>query len=440
MEAQVYGYALPVELTTHFKLSLIAIPLFWITLYAFTGAYWDVYRKSRLQEVRRAFMITFLGTLFLFFTLLLDDVVKDYNAFRYTFTALFLFQFVSISVVRTLVLSWIKHQLEKGGTGFRTILVGSDVKAEKVYEAIQQSPVALGFQFVGYVSVKDAPPHLLKDRMPSLGQVEDLPDLIHRHRIEDVIVAIDSEDYHRLYHVLAAVEAENVSIHIFPGELDILLRRIPLTTIYGPPLVEIPPHVMPPLERNIKRLFDIVFSLTVVVVGAPIYLLIALAVKLSSPGPILFCQERIGRFGHPFIIYKFRTMYADAEKDGPRLSEGRYDPRITPVGRFLRKTRLDELPQFVNVLKGDMSVVGPRPERSVFIQKIIERAPEYRLVLKVRPGITGLAQVKRGYTFTLDDMVDRLRWDLIYIQNMSLWLDIKIILLTIITVIRRQGN
>ncbi len=440
VEAQVYGYALPVELTTHFKLALVLIPLFWVTLYAFTGAYWDVYRKSRLQEVGRAFLITFLGTLFLFFTLLLDDVVKDYNAFRYTFAALFLFQFTAISIARIAVLSWIKHQIEKGRAGFRTILVGSDVKAEKVYEAIQQSPVALGFRFIGYVSVKANPPHLLKAHMPSLGRVEDLPRLIRQYRVDDVIVAIDPEDYHHLYHVLAAVEAENVYLHIFPGELDILLRRIPLTTIYGPPLIEIPPHVMPPLERNLKRAFDIAFSLAVMTLGAPVYLLTAVAVKLSSPGPVLFRQERIGQFGRPFTIYKFRTMYVDAEKDGPRLSEGQSDPRVTPVGRFLRKTRLDELPQFFNVLKGDMSVVGPRPERAVFIRKIIEQAPEYRLILKVRPGITGLAQVKRGYTFTLDDMLDRLRWDLIYIQNMSLWLDLKIILLTIITVLRRQGS
>ncbi len=429
---------MPVELTSHFALALILIPLFWVGIYAFAGAYRDIYRKSRLKEIGRAFLITFLGTLFLFFTLLLDDAVKDYNAFRYTFATLFLIQFTAVSLVRFVILSILKHHIETGRVGFRTILVGSDEKAQKVYESIQQSPVSLGFRFEGYVSVKEDPPHLLKAHMPSLGEVKDLPHLIKTRRIEDIIIAIDPTDYSHLYHVLAAVEAENVYLHIFPGELDILLRRIPMTTIYGPPLIEIPPHVMPPLERNLKRAFDIGFSLAVIIFGFPVFLLTALLVRLSSPGPIFYHQKRIGRYGRPFTIHKFRTMYVDAERNGPALSS-EDDPRITPIGRFLRRTRLDEIPQFYNVLKGDMSVVGPRPERPDFIKEIVKKAPEYRLILKVRPGITGLAQVKLGYTDTLDKMLERLRWDLIYIQNASFILDLKIIAHTIIVVLKRKG-
>ncbi len=437
VEAEIYGYALPVELTTHFALALILIPPFWITLYAFTGTYRDIYRKSRLKEVGRAFLVTFLGTLFLFFTLLLDDAVKDYNAFRHTFTALFLFQFLSISLARVVVLSWLKHHIETGRVGFRTILVGSDEKAQKVYESIRKSPVSLGFRFIGYVSVKKNPPRLIS-AIPSLGKVEALPELIKKHRIEDVIIAISPTDYQHLYHVLAAVEAEKVYLHIFPGELDILLRRIPLTTIYGPPLIEIPPHVMPPMERNLKRLFDLAFSVAVLVLGFPVFLIVGLLVKISSSGPVFYHQERIGRHGRPFIIHKFRTMYVDAERDGPTLAR-KDDKRITPIGRFLRRTRLDELPQFYNVLKGEMSVVGPRPERPDFIKKIIEQAPEYRLILKVRPGITGLAQVKLGYTDTIEKMLERLRWDLIYIQNASFLLDLKILAFTLVVVLKRKG-
>jgi lipopolysaccharide/colanic/teichoic acid biosynthesis glycosyltransferase len=170
-----------------------------------------------------------------------------------------------------------------------------------------------------------------------------------------------------------------------------------------------------------------------------VYLLLAVAVKLGSKGPVLYCHERIGRYGQPFIIYKFRSMYTDAEKEGPALSS-KEDPRITPLGRFLRKVRLDEIPQFYNVLMGDMSIVGPRPERQFFIDQIMQVAPHYKHLQKVRPGITSWGQVKYGYAENIDQMVERLKYDIIYIENMSLGVDIKILIYTTLIVLQGRGK
>jgi lipopolysaccharide/colanic/teichoic acid biosynthesis glycosyltransferase len=184
---------------------------------------------------------------------------------------------------------------------------------------------------------------------------------------------------------------------------------------------------------------DVVGSLMALVVLAPVMAILAILVRLSSPGPVIFRQERIGKNGRPFIIYKFRTMYVDAEKEGPALSrEG--DPRITPIGRWLRKTRLDELPQFWNLLKGDMSLVGPRPERAYYINQIVKKASEYKQLLKVRPGITSLGMVKYGYASSVEEMIERMRYDLIYLANRSFLLDIKILLYTILRVLQARGK
>ncbi|NPA67380.1 MAG: sugar transferase, partial [Chlorobi bacterium] len=220
---------------------------------------------------------------------------------------------------------------------------------------------------------------------------------------------------------------------------DVLTGKTRISGFLESPLLIISHTAMPAWQESLKRVIDVVFSLAALIVLSPFFLIIGLIIKIGSEGPVFFKQERIGLHEKPFIIYKFRSMYIDAEKDGPRLSAAG-DKRITPFGRFLRKTRLDEIPQFFNVLKGDMSVVGPRPERRYYIDKIVEKAPYYLNLLKVKPGITSWGQVKFGYAENVEQMIQRLKFDLFYVENRSLYLDFKIMIHTVLVILKRDGK
>jgi exopolysaccharide biosynthesis polyprenyl glycosylphosphotransferase len=220
---------------------------------------------------------------------------------------------------------------------------------------------------------------------------------------------------------------------------DIITGSVKMNYIFGTALIEIQPEIMPAWQKNLKRIIDIVFSALVLVIFSPVYLALYLGVKLSSPGPAFYRQERIGINGEPFHIHKYRTMYIDAERHGPALSS-KEDPRITPFGRYLRRYRIDELPQFWNVLRGEMSLVGPRPERQFFIDQIVTVAPHYRHLLKVRPGITSWGQIKFGYAENVDQMVERMKFDILYVENMSLAMDFKILFYTILIILQGRGK
>ena len=256
---------------------------------------------------------------------------------------------------------------------------------------------------------------------------------------EEVIIAIESSEHDNLRRIMDRVEGMGIVIKIIPDMYDILAGSVKMTSIFGAALIEIYPDLMPHWQKFMKRAMDITISLGVLVFCAPLYILTALAVKISSKGPVFYSHERIGQYGKPFTIYKFRSMYVNAEKDKPMLASEN-DSRITPLGSFMRKTRLDEIPQFYNVLIGDMSLVGPRPERQYFIDQIVMKAEHYHHLHKVRPGITSWGQVKYGYAENVEQMIERLKYDIIYIENMSLALDLKIIGYTVLTVVQGRGK
>lgn len=188
----------------------------------------------------------------------------------------------------------------------------------------------------------------------------------------------------------------------------------------------------------IKQAGDIFISLLILLILSPLLILLAILIKVSGKGPVIYSQDRIGKEGKPFVIYKFRSMVYNAENGKPLLSKSP-EERITKIGNFLRKFRIDEIPNFINVLKGEMSVVGPRPERQYFIDQIIKKAPEYKIIHKVKPGITSWGQVKYGYASNVDEMVERLEYDLYYLKNRSLLFDLKIIIYTIGTIFKGKG-
>ncbi|MBR1481120.1 MAG: exopolysaccharide biosynthesis polyprenyl glycosylphosphotransferase [Paludibacteraceae bacterium] len=263
-----------------------------------------------------------------------------------------------------------------------------------------------------------------------------------RGRMQRERVLIRTEEYgsdYEIYRRIAELFPTGKEIALTSRVYDILTGAAQIRHIQEPPVVVVSEPKMSDSELVMKRLFDVTASLLALVLLSPLLLLLALGVRLSSPGPVIYRQERVGLHGRPFRILKFRTMVEDAESGVPQLSQ-ESDPRVTPFGRWMRKYRLDELPQFINILRGEMSIVGPRPERQYFIDKITERAPYYCLLYKVRPGLTSWGPVKVGYTDTMDKMIQRLNYDIAYTENMSLWLDVKILFSTVGVIIDGKGQ
>jgi exopolysaccharide biosynthesis polyprenyl glycosylphosphotransferase len=318
------------------------------------------------------------------------------------------------------------------------LLIGSSDKALQLYHALQDKPKSPGNQIVGYITIKENNSELSK-YVPHLGSVDNLIETINNKKIEEVIIAIEPSEREKIQSILVKAKATNVIIKAIPGLLDILSGSVKMSSLFGVSLIELSHETMPAWQVNVKRITDVVISLIALIILSPVYIFLAVNVKMSSKGPVFYSHYRLGHFGKPFKIYKFRSMYINAEKNGPALSS-RNDPRITPFGRFMRKMRLDEIPQFYNVLIGDMSLVGPRPERQYFVEKIIERAPHYLMLFKVRPGITSWGQVKFGYAENVDEMIERLKFDIIYLENMSLYVDLKILIYTIKTVFEGSGK
>ncbi|OFY69095.1 MAG: hypothetical protein A3G23_05970 [Bacteroidetes bacterium RIFCSPLOWO2_12_FULL_37_12] len=416
----------------------VVISVFWVLLYAVSGMYSDLYRKSREKELIRLFQFTLLGVLIIFFGVMLDDIIINYTSYYKTFSTYFLIHLLVVSIVKLFLLTRIKNKIANREIGFNTLLIGSGNSAKSVYEELENMKKSIGNRFVGYLATNESADEKTLP-IKKFGTLLNAEEIINQHRIEEVIIAIESQEHARMGEIINTLSPLNVTIKVLPDLYDILTGSVRMSHLFGTPLIEINPNLMPHWEKVVKRFIDIVFSFLVMMLGCWFFILIAWLVRLTSRGPAFYSQIRIGKNGKPFRIFKFRTMFENSETEGPSLST-ETDPRVTPFGRFLRKTRLDEFPQFWNVLKGDMSLVGPRPERKYFIDKIVEIAPQYRHLQRVKPGITSWGQIKFGYAENVNEMVERLKYDIIYIENMSLALDFKIMLFTIMRMIQARGK
>jgi exopolysaccharide biosynthesis polyprenyl glycosylphosphotransferase len=418
----------------------VMVALFWTTLYALVGEYRDIFRKSRLSELIRLARVSLLGGVVIFFALLLDDQgVNNYHAYYKTFTAYYLLHFAVTAVLRTWAVSSIQRLVRRGTISFPTLLVGSNQLARSTYADLQRTGRHLGLRLVGFTPIGSTVDNELATVLPAVGSYQQLPSLIQSLRIEQIIVAIEPSEHRRIQEILNLLESSPVRISVLPDVYQMLLGSVKVNHIFGTPLIEIKQDLLPVWQEVLKRVFDVGGAACFLVLALPLYIFTALMVRSSSPGPIFYRQPRIGKNGVPFTIIKFRSMYVDAEKLGPALSSD-HDPRITRWGRFMRKVRLDEFPQFWNVLKGDMSIVGPRPERQFFIDQIVQLAPHYRHLHRVRPGLTSLGQVKYGYAETVPQMVERLKYDILYIENMSLAMDFRVILYTLKIIVEGRGK
>ena len=421
-----------------FYLGLILVPILWIFLYYLQGTYHDVRRLYRMKISGLSFVSSILGTMILFFLLLLDDDISSYKAYYKLLFLLFTIHLMISFITRMIFVSVLVKRIQSNKDGFRTLLIGGSEKAVSIYNEIINLPKGIGNQFVGFVNLNGID-RLLENQLPYLGHADNLEKVLAENQIEEVIIALESTEHERLRALISRIEGSNVKVKISPDMYDILSGSVKMNNIFGALLFEISSDDMPIWQQIIKRILDVLFSIIAIVLLIPLYIFLTISVKLSSPGPILFLQERIGEKGVPFKIIKFRTMYVDAEKLGPQLSSS-HDPRITKIGRFMRKLRFDEFPQFFNVLLGDMSLVGPRPERQFYIDQIVKIEPQFLQLTKVRPGITSWGQVKYGYAENVDEMLQRMKFDLLYLKNRTLALDFKIMLYTILIIVKAKGK
>jgi len=422
------------------QISMI-IFVFWFLLFLFFGLYRSWYTKSRFDEFLSVFKAISFGLL-LIFVLTFEpesDLKNPPTLGRILILSYWFIMILTVGGGRILLHTVQRKLLEHGIWQKNTLIIGWNDKAKDLADRIEKYP-ALGYKVIGFIGLTRKEVNETYKKLKVLGHLARLKEVVTKYKVEEVIISLGKSSQKNVLNVIAHCEDLPVHIKIEPDLYNIVLGQARTQQIYGFPLIEIHPEIMQPWESQIKRFIDLFISLTTLSIMLPLFILVALIIKIESAGPVFFKQKRVGKGGRIFTVYKFRSMVKDAEKMTGPVWAGEKDPRITRFGRIMRKLRIDEFPQLLNVLYGQMSIVGPRPERPYFVDRLKRDYPFYTRRLRVKPGITGWAQVKGEYDTTIEQVKEKLAYDLYYIDNMSLSLDFRILLFTLLVVIRGKGQ
>jgi exopolysaccharide biosynthesis polyprenyl glycosylphosphotransferase len=418
--------------------NLLLSPWVWVALFAFSGYYQQAYFKSYVEELQTTCSSILFGTLIFFFSIVIDDIplvnddwlalIKTPHVSPRVYLQILLTMygcvFFPVYLGRYFITHHTNRAISRGRIGLRTLILGGGRAAATLRKELEGQRRSHGYTVVASV--------------PLTEPAANIRSLLTDRDIEAVILAPDHRDRKVIYRLIYTLLPYGCPILLRTGDREYIEGGTRSRSLTALPMLRFGADCLPPLRRNWKRAGDIVVAAVALVVLSPVFLALAVWIALDSPGPVFYSQERVGRLGRPFKMYKFRSMRIDAEAGGPQLSKTD-DPRITHLGHVLRKYRLDELPQFWNVLRGDMSLVGPRPERPYYIERIMETAPQYSVLLQLRPGITSWGMVKYGYAGDVFQMIERMRYDLMYLDNCTLPMDLKIIGYTIRTVLTGKG-
>ncbi len=414
---------------------MLVIYLYWFILFSVFGLYQHWFVHSRFDEFVSIVKTVFVGCLILFFAIFIDDFLKDAKVIsRFLILIYWFIMILFVSFGRIFIRSFQMKLLQKGIGVRNTVIVGSGKKAFELLDMINKYP-KLGYKFIGFVGL-----HNENDIGNEICKISDLKEIIKKGKVEVVLVASEQKDKNILLDTLNYCADENVSVKIMPELYEIISGMAKTQQIYGVPLIEVKTVLLSFPSRLIKRFIDVIVSLFVLMVLSPFLLITVILIKVSSKGPIFYTQKRLGKAGKVFKVIKFRSMVHNAESESGPTWADRDDPRVTAIGRFMRRIRLDEVPQFINVLKNDMSIVGPRPERPFFVEQLKKEIPYYSRRLLVKPGITGWAQVKHTYDSSIEDVKTKLQYDFYYIENLSLSLDFRIMINTILVVFTMKGH